>query len=174
MNSGDLLPHRSDTQAGRGCCGAVHECTMLSDCGTSHQPPYRTAESSPGWKQILVTVEAEELLFNLLDIQQTQRRTESMVLAALSLSLSALNVYVWRVRAFLLYVRSRFVLDSSCSYLRVDAEVFSGGKSQSQEVVALSSLLAIKLHQLPQLLHDLIRQRIKYTPQVMMIFKASS
>lgn len=50
--------------------------------------------------------------------------------------------------------------DSSCSYLRVDAEVFSRGKGQSQEVVALSSLLGIKLHQLPQLLHDLIRQQI--------------
>ena len=51
----------------------------------------------------------------------------------------------------------------------MDAEVFSGGKSQSQEVVALSGLLAIKLNQLPQLLHDLIRQQIKHTTQVIIL-----
>lgn len=31
-------------------------------------------------------------------------------------------------------------------YLRVDAEVLSGGKCQGQEVVAFSSLLGIKFH----------------------------
>lgn len=55
------------------------------------------------------------------------------------------------------------LLDGGCSYLWVDAEVFSGRKGQSEEVVALSGLFAIKLHQLSQLLHDLNRRRnIRY------------
>ena len=53
------------------------------------------------------------------------------------------------------------VKSRECSYLRVDAEVLPGGKSQSQEVVAFSSFLAIKLDQFPQLLHHLIREMTK-------------
>lgn len=50
MKSGDFLPHRSDTEAGRARCDVVNECMKPSDCGTSHQPPYRSAERSPGQK----------------------------------------------------------------------------------------------------------------------------
>lgn len=57
------------------------------------------------------------------------------------------------------YVSSVFIFGVMSFYLRVNAEVLSGGKGQSQEVVALSRLLGIKLHQLPQLLHNLLRQQ---------------
>lgn len=49
-----------------------------------------------------------------------------------------------------------------CPYLRVDAQVLPGGKGESQEVVALSCFFGVKLHQLPQLLHNLIGHRIKH------------
>lgn len=58
-----------------------------------------------------------------------------------------------------LHVRPGFIFVVMSFYLRVNAEVLSGGKGQSQEVVALSRLLSIKLHQLPQLLHNLLRQQ---------------
>ncbi len=76
--SGDVLPHRSGTPAGWGCCGVEPERTKLSDCDTSHQPPYRSAESSPGQKQIPVTGETDQRLFNLSDFQRTQRRIYSI------------------------------------------------------------------------------------------------
>lgn len=47
-HAGDVLPHRNDSRAGWGHCGAVRECTMPSDCGTSHLPPYQSAARSPG------------------------------------------------------------------------------------------------------------------------------
>ena len=56
----------------------------------------------------------------------------------------------------------------------MDAEVFPGGKGQSQEVVALSGFLGIKLHQLPELLHDLIRQTIRCTILTLITSKAAS
>lgn len=58
-----------------------------------------------------------------------------------------------------LHVRPGFIFGVVSFYLRVNAEVLSGGKGQSQEVVALSCLLSIKLHQLPQLLHNLLRRQ---------------
>lgn len=70
MKAGDFLPHRSDMKAGLGRCGVVHECRMQSDCDTSHQPPYRSAENSPGHKHtVAVTVNVGLLL----DIWQKQR-----------------------------------------------------------------------------------------------------
>lgn len=54
------------------------------------------------------------------------------------------------------------LLYSHCFHLWVDAEVFSWGKGQSQEVVAFSSLLGIILQQLPQLLHNLQKAKEIY------------
>lgn len=113
----EFLPRRSDRRAGWGCCDVVRGCTMLSDCGTSHRLPYRSAESSPVRRQA-----CRSLL-----------KGESWILN-----------------------RSFSFVGCGCSYLRVDAEVLPGGKSESQEVVALSCFFSVKLHQLPQLLHNLI------------------
>lgn len=115
MKSGDFLPHRSDTEAGRARCDVVNECMKPSDCGTSHQPPYRSAERSPGQKS------EGRRAFTFRHSADTKK---SRQLGSVS-----------KTRC-------------SCSNLWVDAEVFSGGEGQSQEVVGLSCLLAIKLHQL--------------------------
>lgn len=145
MNAGDFLPHRSDRKAGLGRCGVVHECTRRSDCDTSHQPPYRSAESSPGQKQtIAVTINVDRK--NIKLVSESKRQSNRCC-----------NSQSACVRGFW------SLLDGGCSYLWVDAEVFSGRKGQSEEVVALSGLFAIKLHQLSQLLHDLNRRRnIRY------------
>lgn len=83
------LPRRSGTQVDRGHCDAVHEYMKQSDCGTSHQPPSRSAERSPG-------EDAEH---------------HSIILLCVLLP--------------------GFIFDPMSSYLRVNAKVLSGWKSQS-------------------------------------------
>lgn len=142
---GKILPQRSDKQAHWSHCGAVHECRKLSDCGTSHLPPCQSVKHSPVYKHIIILKKKKKYIemwkkhhnFPLKRCKQMNFKHQ------ICCNLTEL-------------------LYSSCFHLWVDTEVFSWGKGQSQEVVAFSSLLGIKLQQLPQLLHNLQKTKDIY------------
>lgn len=138
-----FLPHRKNREVSWGLCGAVNECMMLSDCGTSHRLLFQSAERSPGYKNEVKGTNRSGKVFDEIDENREKPNNHDYT----TKTRQALEVN---------YINSVFKLLIDFLYLRVNTKIFSRGKSQSQEVVTFPSFLSIIFHQLPQLLHNLI------------------